>query len=124
MSSLSALCGADGVRCSDSSPMSDRISQLHSLLQSEPDDAFCMYGLAMEYAKTGDATRAVEWFDRVIEADADYLYAYFHKARTLADQGDIEGALASAQEGVQRARALHDAKAASELAALVDEFSD
>lgn len=102
--------------------MPNRIAQLQSLLKAEPGDTFCMYGLAMEYAKIGEAAQALDWFDRVIDADADYLYAYFHKARTLAESGDNGAAMATARTGLARARAMNDAKAAGELAALVDEL--
>jgi len=58
-------------------PMSDRIDRLKKILESEPDDAFCLYGLAMEYATAGDSEEALRLFDRAIAADRPYAFLWF-----------------------------------------------
>ena len=60
-----------------------RIELLQKMLEQDPTDAFCRYGLAQEHLKEGNIDAAIEWFDRTIEADRDYCYAYYHKARAL-----------------------------------------
>ncbi|MHC5023954.1 MAG: tetratricopeptide repeat protein [Planctomycetota bacterium] len=102
--------------------MNDRIEQLEALLQSEPDDVFCLYGLAMEYARAGDAAAAIRFFDRALAADPDYLYAYYHKARCLMDADDPAAARHALESGIARADAGQDAHAADELRALLDEL--
>ena len=52
--------------------MADRIAQLKSLLQSEPRDTFCLYGLAMEYSKAGRVDEAIGFFDRTLAVDPHY----------------------------------------------------
>src|SRR5262245_45301587 len=102
--------------------MTDRISKLKSMLESEPNDAFCMYGLAMEHARLGHLQEAVAWFDQTLIVDPDQCYAYFHKARCQEQSGDVAGAAATLREGLERAQALSDGKAAGELEAYLDQL--
>lgn len=102
--------------------MTDRIAQLKSMLESEPNDPFCLYGLAMEYAKLGQHQSAASWFDLTIAADPDHSYAYYHKAKSQEASGDARGAAATLREGMERARLSGDAKALNEIAAYFDEL--
>ena len=103
--------------------MAERISQLKAMLQAEPTDTFCLYGLAMEHARLGLHAEAVEWFDRALAVDPNYCYAYFHKAKSLEQAGNDSAATATLREGLARARSSGDTKAASEIAAYLDELS-
>lgn len=100
--------------------MSDRIEQLKTLLEAEPDDAFCLYGLGLEYSKAGDYDNAVAYFDQTIDTNPDYCYAYYHKARALEERGMLKDAAATLHEGLGRAKAVGDAKAEEEMQALLD----
>ena len=95
--------------------MTDRIAQLQKLLTVDPDDTFCLYALAQEYAKASDHAQAIEYYDRVLAVDSDYCYAYYHKARAQEDAGDVHSAATTLREGLERATASGDAKAASEI---------
>lgn len=102
------------------------VAQLEALLAKEPNDPFVLYGLAQEHAKQGDHARAVEFYDRCLAVDPNYHYAYFHKAMTLRQRGEAgdEGrAIETLRAGLVRARAGSDAKAASEIAGLLDEMT-
>jgi tetratricopeptide (TPR) repeat protein len=100
--------------------MPDRIAQLKELLESEPDDVFCLYSLAQEYGKAGDLEDAIVYYDRTIETDPNYCYAYYHKARALEEMDEVERAVATLRTGLERARAAGDVKAESELAGYLD----
>jgi tetratricopeptide (TPR) repeat protein len=102
--------------------VADRIKQLEAILQSEPGDTFCLYGLAMEHAKAGRHEAAIEWFDRTLAVDPDYCYAYFHKAKSQEELGDLRTAIETLQAGLKRARAKGDGKAAGEIEAYLDEL--
>ena len=102
--------------------MPDRIAQLKSMLEKDPRDSFCLYGLGMEYAKLRQHREAAAWFDRAIAADPDHSYSYFHKARSQQAAGDIAGAADTLKTGLQRANAAGDAKAAGEIAAYLDDL--
>ncbi len=106
-----------------SAPGAGRLAQLQKILASEPGDAFTLYGIAQEYAKQGDVARAVEHYDRCIAADPDYCYAYYHKAKALADDGQEEQAITALKAGIGVAKRLNDGKALSELSALLDSLT-
>jgi len=91
------------------------IAQLEKLLTLEPDDAFLLYGLAQEYAKLADHERAVEHFDRTLGSDPDYVYAYYHKARSLEAIERISEARACLETGLEAAKRVGDAKGISEI---------
>jgi lipoprotein NlpI len=103
--------------------MPDRKQQLESMLAQNPGDAFCTYALAMEFLKTGEHESAVTWFDRTLALDPSQCYAFFHKARSLAAAGRMDTARLTLQEGLARARACGDHKAASEIEGLLDDLS-
>jgi tetratricopeptide (TPR) repeat protein len=103
--------------------MSDRLAKLLKILAVEPTDAFTLYGVAQEYAKAGDAPRAIEHYDRCLAADADYCYAYYHKAKTQADADDQAAAIATIKAGMETAKRLRDEKALSELSSLLDSLT-
>lgn len=101
------------------------IDQLERLLAADPRDAFVLYGLAQEHAKAGGAEghrRAVEYYDRCLEVDPEYAYAYFHKARSLAAMGRAREAASTVRAGLAAAGRAGDAHAGSELAALLEEL--
>ena len=91
------------------------IAQLEKLLALEPGDAFLLYGIAQEHAKAGDHDRAVEFFEKAIESDEDYTYAYFHIARSLESLDRIPETIACLEKGEQVARRVGDAKGLSEI---------
>lgn len=99
-----------------------RIELLQKMLEEDPTDAFCRYGMAQEYLKCGDLTNAIIWFDKTVESDIDYCYAYYHKARALEQAGRTEDAKATLRFGIERARISGDAHAISEIQALLDEW--
>ena len=103
--------------------MTDRINQLRNLLENEPDDTFCLYGLAMEYVKAGQPDRAIAHFDLTTEIDPDYCYAYSHKARCLLDVGREDEARATLVTGLERARECGDVHAEQEITDLIEDVA-
>jgi len=95
------------------------IEQLEKLLSAEPDDAFTLYALAHEHAKQGRHPEAIAFYDRCLESDPDYTYAYYHKARSQEAAGDTESACATLETGLKVARRIGDAKGTGEIAALL-----
>ena len=96
----------------------DRLSQLRNLLENDPHDAFCMYGIAMEHAKANRHTEAIAWFDQTIETDPTYTYAWYHKARCQDDAGQTEEAVQTLEDGMKQAKEIGDTHAAEEMSAL------
>ena len=100
--------------------MTDRIDKLKAMLEAEPEDPFCLYGLAHEYAKKGDDETAIDYYRRTIDADPDELYAYYHMAICQQRLGNVAGATGTLTSGLQRAQAAGDGKAVSEMQEALD----
>jgi tetratricopeptide (TPR) repeat protein len=98
------------------------IAQLEKLLATDPHDPFVLYGLAQKYAKAGQTQMAVAFYDRCLQADPAYCYAYYHKARALSAAGDMHAAGETIQAGILAAKNHKDSQALGELSALADEL--
>jgi Tfp pilus assembly protein PilF len=96
---------------------SDRMRQLQTMLQKEPNDTFLLYGLALEYKKSNDAAHAIEFLDRVLKLDAGYCYAYHQKGLAYESLGDVEAAKRTYREGMDAARKKGDEHARQEIEA-------
>lgn len=97
--------------------MTDRLEKLLKLLERDPNDAFVLYGIAMEHKKAGRHEQAIEFFNRVIGVDAGYCYAYHQRGLVFEALNDMESAKRSYQEGVAAAKTKGDAHAAEEISA-------
>ena len=102
----------------------DRLTKLLAMLNDEPDDPFCLYGIAQEHANTGDHETAVSWYDKAIAVDPDDGYHYFHKARSLESLQRLDVAIATIDAGLAAARRGGDAHALAELDELRSELSE
>lgn len=92
-----------------------RLDKLTALHADDPADADVLYMIAQEHAKLGDIESSVEWYDRCLAVDADYHYAYFHKAKVLEAAARVEEARTTLQVGLERATAAGNAKASGEI---------
>ena len=99
--------------------MSDRTAQLQKMLQQQPNDPFLVYAMAMEDKKT-DAAKALAGFNRTIELDPGYCYAYFQLGQTLESTGDVAGARSAYERGIAAAEKKGDAHARSEIAGAME----
>ncbi|MCW5764536.1 MAG: tetratricopeptide repeat protein [Phycisphaeraceae bacterium] len=102
----------------------DRLAKLEKLLALDGRDTFVLYGLAQEHAKMGDHARAVDFYNRCLEVDPAYCYAYYHKARSLQAAGNLAAARQTVLAGVQAALRAGDAKAHGELSGLQIELAE
>ena len=81
------------------------LQQMQQLLAQNPANSFARYGLAMEFVKAGDLSRAVDQFKAVLEADPSYAYAYFHGGQTLEKLGELDQARELYRQGLETTRA-------------------
>lgn len=63
--------------------MNERISQIRTMLKTQPNDIFLHYSLAMELTSTGCFDEASEAFIKCIELDKEYLAAYVEAGKSL-----------------------------------------
>lgn len=100
----------------------DRIAALTDLLTQDPNNAFARYGLAMEYSNSGDFSRALEEFGRLIAANPDYVPGYHMCAQTQVKAGHTQEAKATLEAGIVAAQRKGDSHAESEMAALLQDL--
>jgi len=100
-----------------------RRQMLEEFVAKKPDDAFSLYGLAMECMNSGDAAAADGHFGALIERNADYVPAYLMYAQLLAREGRKEQAKQVLSNGISAAARKGDPHASSEMEALLSELS-
>jgi tetratricopeptide (TPR) repeat protein len=76
----------------------------------------------MEHAKAGAFEDAVDCYQRAIEADPDFCYAYYHLARAYEQRDETDAAIETLQAGRRRAEALRDEQALSEIDAYLEQL--
>ena len=97
-----------------------RLDVLKSMLEQNPSDAFARYGLAMEYANTGELEQAVVEFQQLLAANPDYAAGYFHAGRTFEKLGRIDDARDMYEKGIAVTTRIGDGHTRSELQAALD----
>lgn len=101
----------------------ERVQKLLKLYQSDPCDADVPYMIAQEHAKEGDHLHAIQWYDTCLKMEPAYHYAYYHKAKSLEALERPGDAMEVLRDGLGRAKAAGDLKAANELGAYLDELT-
>ena len=97
-----------------------RREKLEALLVRNPNDAFTLYGLALEHVNSGDFPTAESYFRRLIEANPEYVPGYQMYAQNLAQQERAADAKAVLTQGIQAAIRAGNQHARSEMEALRD----
>ena len=97
--------------------MTDRLEKLKTMLARKPDDAFLLYGVAMELKKAGQSTEALAYLDRVTTVDPGYCYAYHQKGLIYESTGDVEAARRAYRQGIEAAVRANDGHAKEEIEA-------
>ena len=97
-----------------------RLQKLQGLWDVDPSDPDVAYMIAQEHASAGDYAGAVSWYDRCLDLDPEYHYAYFHRARALEAIGRTDDAAATLRDGLERARDAGHRKATEEIAAYLE----
>lgn len=91
-----------------------RIKFLLDFLEKEPNDAFTLYALALEYLKE-DTTKALFYFEKLIAEQPEYAPTYYHLAQLYLDLEENEKAKATYLMGIEMARKVQDTHALKEL---------
>jgi len=102
----------------------NRIDMLAQFLAENPTDAFARYGIAMEYAKTGQVDTAMEHFNKLLELHPDYAAGYFMAAQTLSKSGRSGEARKFLENGIGAAARTGNAHAKGEMEAMLAELGN
>lgn len=100
----------------------DRTAMLKQLLEENPRDAFARYGLALEYANSGDAETALAEFARLLEFNPDYVPGYQMAAQTLMRAGRNDEARTMLADGIACATRTGNQHARSEMEGMLAEL--
>lgn len=104
--------------------MTDKIEQLKALLKDVPDEPFVLFALAQEYAKKGDLTVAVQYYERLAATAPDYTGTYYHLGKLYEQLGETARAISVYQKGMEITRNKNDHHALSELQSALEMITD
>lgn len=91
------------------------VAKLSQMLDAGRDNALLRFSLGNEYLKAGDAGSAVEHLRAAVKHDPAYSAAWKLLGRALADNGQLQDALAAYREGIRVAEHKGDKQAAKEM---------
>ena len=95
----------------------NRLDILKQMLAQDPKNSFARYGLAMEYANTGEPQQAIREFELLLASDETYLAAYFHGGQALEKLGRIDDARSMYERGIEASTRKGDSHTRSEIEA-------
>ncbi|WP_128546755.1 tetratricopeptide repeat protein [Larkinella soli] len=101
----------------------NRIQQLLSFIQEQPDEPFNVYALAMEYLEEQPG-QALHYLEMLLEQHPHYLPTYYQAATFYAAQGDRSKADMLFQRGLELARDQGNDKTFQELNRAYRAFQD
>jgi tetratricopeptide (TPR) repeat protein len=94
-----------------------RLDALKNMVAQNPTDSFARYGLAMEWARTGNLEQAMEEYRGLLAVNPDYAAAYYHGGQTLEKLGRVEEARDLYRAGIEATTRIGDAHTRSEIEA-------
>ena len=95
----------------------NRLEILKQMVKDDPNNTFARYGLAMEYAKSGEYGEAIKEFRILLQSDENYAAAYFHGGQAYEKLGQVEEARALYERGIEITTRKGDAHTRSEIEA-------
>ncbi len=101
----------------------DRIVKLKELLSQDPEDSFLQHALALEYIKLGNDSDAKKLFEALLVREPGYVGSYYHLAKLLERNGNIDDAIKIYEKGMEEAKKTGDNKAYGELRGAYEELT-
>jgi tetratricopeptide (TPR) repeat protein len=95
----------------------NRLEILKQMVAQDPGNSFARYGVAMEYANSGELAAAVTEFQKLISTDPNYSAAYYHGGQALEKLGRVDEARALYEQGIEATRRTGDAHTRGEIEA-------
>jgi tetratricopeptide (TPR) repeat protein len=95
---------------------------LQQFLDKNPNDAFTLYGLALECVNAGDFSAAECHFRALLQSNPDYVPAYQMYAQNLAQHNRPDEAKAILAQGIRAAIRNNNQHALSEMESLLSEL--
>lgn len=102
----------------------NRVEMLLEMMQTDKNDPFLPYALALEYEKSGQSSQSIDLLQKLSASHPEYLPTYYQLGKLLEKSGSIKDAIAVYQKGEQLATDQRDLKTKSELAEAIWELED
>ena len=99
-----------------------KIQQIQEFLKKQPDDAFLIHALALEYIKSGELNLARKVFEDLLNRQPDYVGSYYHLAGLLAKMEEKDQAIDWYEKGIDVAKKAGDQHALRELQSALEEL--
>ncbi len=81
----------------------ERIKILKKIVEQNPKDSLALYALGLEYKSMEEFDTAVDFFDRLLKIDPDYVPGYYQKALVHLQQGRTKDAVKVLKAGIPKA---------------------
>ncbi len=104
--------------------MTNRKSQLVSLLEKDPDSSFLQFALAKEFESEHNTESAITTYERLLASDPAYTGAYYHLGKQYILLNDLEKARATFTKGIAICQAVHASHDASELRSALNDLDE
>jgi tetratricopeptide (TPR) repeat protein len=95
----------------------NRLEILVQMVAQDPNNSFARYGLAMEYANTGQYEQAIAEYRALLAKDENYSAAYYHGGQALEKLGRVEDAKEIYEKGLAATRRKGDSHTYAEIEA-------
>ncbi len=82
----------------------NRLEQLKTFLQEEPNDPFLHYSIALEYLKLDEDQKALKIFENLMNKQPEYLPTYYHLGKLYEKLLNTEEAIKTYEKGILLAR--------------------
>lgn len=93
----------------------DRLEQLQSFYEEDPDDPFTRFALAQEHLKRDHVEKALSFFEGLVDTDPEYVGTYYHLGKLYERLDRVDEALSTYEQGIDVAREQGEQKTLSEL---------
>jgi tetratricopeptide (TPR) repeat protein len=92
-----------------------RKEQILNMLETEPNDVFLNYALAMEHLSIADFIEAEQQFKKVLDLNSTYLPCFYQLGQVYEKLNLIEVAIDYYKQGLDLAKLQNNTKALGEL---------
>ena len=94
------------------------------LFRSDPSDTFSRYALALEHAKIGETSKAIEYLKQLRIIDSEYLALYYQLGKLLQQIGFLDEAIEVFKSGILVAQKQQNRHTESELKGALLQLTD
>lgn len=102
----------------------DRLAKLRGFLETDPDDSFTTYALALEHASLGERDKAVELLEALLKRDPRYVPAYQQLGYLYLELERPQAAQAILRTGIEVSIRENDHHAGSEMQDALDALEE